>query len=967
MVTMINAVYQATVSELETVLSARVVSRSLNEGLKQVGKTPDSVDVADMETILKSHIYRQLQVAMPVEQAKEKITGILEQLSAMAGEAPSDEAGNAMLEQQQRGIDDLQEAMRPFNLYFEWSEMQKLRAQIQLIETEHEGGREASQLINSARSQLELVKQKLEDQLVAQAEELGRLEEALRAVKSVGGSKVRRLGRLVKQVQESQENRQLASAEIERARKIANDLRQSVPAPAAASEEEAPPAPAAPPVAADDAPIDDIPVADVLLTDMPPVAESEGDIDDGLFDGLLLDLDDDDEATEEALLLDTSDLTSGAVSEEQIQQLKLEEEGYELNALAQNYAELGKYMPNLLEDIEAARASLAEQVSLGGHLAELRQELESAKVNLIATLKHDLEFKQSSLADFDDDLEYQDLQQNIAIAQGVLRNDTLPPENDIRQIRDRYRLLEQQANELRAQRAEQAAQFRKRLEGQAETIADLQQTFARYEASLNAEAYGNLQQALERLERAQSEGRLESDTLSQAREAAQELENSAAEHAEGREKEQANIRALMAQVRNLPALSQLEHQQKQLLSRLAEHLQQSQVDELVASDLQASEQMLANLKEDVNTVYRHRIRDMRAKATELESRDALQQLDSAENSIQEASYPNLDIIEQELSRAATAKLGEQLNELYQLEEERRQIANISDDDEDAKLFAETLQEAHAKLEAGQLVDNIGHAWSLLEAMRQASKSKLTSFEPRLDKALADFEPISKLNTDDSINVSRILRHLDSQRASFQKVSASMQANLEEMLVKAESMMTPLKNEFEATRDIAGMLVSGNVLDDMLNLFGSPDDTANEPAEAEPQQPERTLTEVRSGNQVLNEWVDDYLEERGIRGAIVFNSQGDVLAGRTLLEPEPLFTNVRLLENDWRHLGKELDVGVPELLTIEVEENIMIIAFPSSHDCIVILLEMPSMLNLILNKLRRDIPAISDLLTGPAFA
>src|SRR5690606_10008001 len=114
----------------------------------------------------------------------------------------------------------------PFNLYFEWPEVQKLRAQIQLLEAEHEAGRESQALGEDAEVQLELVMQKLEDQLVLQARELGELREALEDVRSLGGPKVRRLETFVHQISSAQDSRHLAPAEIERARRLARDLRK---------------------------------------------------------------------------------------------------------------------------------------------------------------------------------------------------------------------------------------------------------------------------------------------------------------------------------------------------------------------------------------------------------------------------------------------------------------------------------------------------------------------------------------------------------------------------------------------------------------------------------------------------------------------------------------------------------------------------------------------------------------------
>ena len=224
---MTNDVYQTAVQELEAVLSPRVVSRSLKEGLRQHGRSPETADLATIEQILKVQIYRQLQVSMPVTAAKTAVSDIVERLRQVSGQPGSGSGSNSRgLASQAELLERLQVALRPFNLYFEWPEVQKLRAQIQLLETEHESGREAYALGQDAEAQLEMVVQKLEDQLVLQARELGELREALEQVRSLGGQKVRRLETFVNQIQGSQGERQLAPAEIERARRLARDLRK---------------------------------------------------------------------------------------------------------------------------------------------------------------------------------------------------------------------------------------------------------------------------------------------------------------------------------------------------------------------------------------------------------------------------------------------------------------------------------------------------------------------------------------------------------------------------------------------------------------------------------------------------------------------------------------------------------------------------------------------------------------------
>ena len=150
---MTNPLYQAAIQELEQVLPPRVVSRTLKEGLRERDRTPDSVEVDDFDPILKGSVYRHLQVTMPPDLAKATIGDILGRLrkiaagdadaegvdaTNVAGEpspnAPAGAADAAALARQEDELVGLRAALKPFNLYFEWPEVQKLRAQVQLLE-----------------------------------------------------------------------------------------------------------------------------------------------------------------------------------------------------------------------------------------------------------------------------------------------------------------------------------------------------------------------------------------------------------------------------------------------------------------------------------------------------------------------------------------------------------------------------------------------------------------------------------------------------------------------------------------------------------------------------------------------------------------------------------------------------------------------------------------------------------------
>ena len=77
---MTNPIYQAIVVELEALLSPRIVSRTLREGLRQLGRSAEDARYEELEKILKQKFYHQLQVTMPVTEAKQKIVEILNRL-----------------------------------------------------------------------------------------------------------------------------------------------------------------------------------------------------------------------------------------------------------------------------------------------------------------------------------------------------------------------------------------------------------------------------------------------------------------------------------------------------------------------------------------------------------------------------------------------------------------------------------------------------------------------------------------------------------------------------------------------------------------------------------------------------------------------------------------------------------------------------------------------------------------------
>ena len=900
---MVNTIYRAAMTELETILSPRVVSRSLNAGLKQVGKSPKDVEYRDMEKILKSHIYKQLQVAMKAEKAKEKISDILERLESV-GDVPS--GPPPFLEQQERNILGLQKAFKLFSLYFEWPEVQKSRALLKLIEEEHSKQKEASQLIANARLQLKLAEEKLNDQLVAQAAEIQRLEEAYEAVKNLEGTKVRRLGRIIGQVKNAQADKQLAPAELERARKLASDLRAVV------SEEEEKTQPQASETSAK------------ILKDKLESKEGAGD--------LLADLDN---------------------------------QTYELEALGKDYANLTAFKPEFAQRLEDAKQKLSRKETLEISIVDLRQSFNEAQNQLRQNLKNELSDLQKDVLGMDDELDSQQLKQNLQVTLDVLEN-TLPAEADVREIHDLHRLLKQRASKLTQVRVQEKQSLQAKLEKQGEILEQLTAIIEKYDPNIVKKEYNLLASKLESLAKAQQEGELTPELVDEARHAAEDLETAILKKSLSESKHQeAYLGSLLMQVQAVPVTKVLKKQADKVVNEFSKSLKQLESrKELKPKRMEQLEKLASDFRDNAKLNYKDQLLRFKEHVQTLDHKNSLKIVDEALEQLEDDKYPDIEGLELLLKNAFDERLAENLDELHQLEAERQQISQTQD--EEIKKLDTLLQAIRKQLEKGELAKGIDQCWLLLGSLRDRQQQTLTSFEPRLDEALKNFSTVSKLNNDTTATVSRILRHLDGQRETFSKVSAEMRGKLESALGEAESLMETLKEELEAASAVAGKLMSGNILDNVFGLEAPLSvDKATEQTTPEPL--EEQVTKVLSKNEVLDEWLNSYLKDDEVRDAVIFSPSGEMLVGYTLLEPKELFAALKKIQKDWQVLGEELTLGSNKFFTIETAKLTLIASCPKENYSTAIVLNKSSNLNSILSKIRSDLPAINDVLSGPAFA
>lgn len=940
MTVMTNPVYQATIEELEAVLSPRVVSRSVKEGLNQVGRTPDTADIDDIEKILKSQVYRQLQLTMPVTRAKEAVAEMIERLRLVsAGEGPASTSAEGGLEAQGKELSRLQEALKPFNMYFEWPEVQKLRAQIQLLEDDHSANRQAPALLRGATEQLEIVTQKREDQLVLQARDLGELTEALDEVRSVGGPKVRRLETLVNQVKAAQENRQLASGESDRAQRLARDLRVALESEAAVAEP------------ADEAVRDDE-TAGVTGGTAEAVEAPNADTEAGqqvepeLALTEPLDVD-----SEEADLLAGDPPPLDEAATERIRKIDLNAEQRDLRQLETDFSEVLAYIPALGQRFGELRSELEEGRSVAPVLASLGADMEATKLALREDLKDELEEVLASLPDLRSDVDTTELEQAVRVTLGILST-ALPSLADVEHGRRLIQVAREQDEEIRQGELADAQQ----LEEQDQLINRLESTLLQSgtdDESIRSEVE-RLRAGFDQLRLAQEQQAVVPDVVAAVRQAEEQLARSLADRATERsDRRRARLTALRARLEGLPVTQTLHDRTEAVRLELERMLQAQENTDAVAAllidegpvmpeggddgDIDALADVVDGIRTQLTDSLRNRLMNMAERAAELGNGQLIERLQRAVLGLERDEYPDIKHLQASIKQEHEAQRLEQVDDLHRLSLAAAQFAG--EDAPRAVQLRQQLVEAHEQLERGALASQLARASELLDALKAEADERLQSVPKRLDAALLELEKVAALNSDDVGTARRILSHLDSQRDALPRLSPGLQLQLEASLSSAERLLEKLQGEFEATRLVADELVSGGLLDGVLGLFrAGADENAGSHGLVEPT---GTLTSSPQAQ------LDAFLAEEGVTAAALLDTTGELVAGR--------LANVQDGVPALRAAAAAL-VGAslegPRLLTVELKYGVIMIGWLANGDCIVLEVADTSELSILTNRLRR---------------
>ncbi len=927
---MTNPVFQATIQELEAVLSPRVVSRSVKEGLNQVGRTPDTAGIDDIEKILKSQVYRQLQLTMPVTRAKEAVAEMIERLRQVsAGESSPGTSAEGGLEAQGAELERLQEALKPFNLYFEWPEVQKLRAQIQLLEADHAANRQSAALLRGATEQLQIVMQKREDQLVLQARDLAELQEALEEVRGLGGPKVRRLETLVNQVKAAQENRHIASAESDRAQRLARDLRVALEAENAAAEAGEAAGPTEPGAAA-------------TLSGGAPAQPAAAHV--PLTEPLDVD-------SEEADLLAAEPAPLPQDASERIRKIDLIAEQRQLRQLETDHAEVLAYMPALAQRFSELRHELEEGRSVAAILASLGDDMDATKAALREDLREELEEVLGSLPSLRPEVDTTELEQAVKVTLGILST-ALPSLADVEHGRRLVQVAREQDEEIRQGELAVAEQ----LEEQNQLIDRLESTLLQNgtdDEAIRSEV-DRLRAGFDQLRLAQEQQAVVPEVVAAVRQAEEQLARSLADRATERsDRRRARLTALRARLESLPSTETLHDRTEAVRLEIERLLQQQESSDAVAAlllddgpmvaadtddgDIDALAEVVDAIRTQLTASLRNRLMNMAESAAELGNGQLIERLQRAVLGLERDEYPDIKQLQASMKQEHEAQRLEQVDELHRLSLASAQFG--SEESPRAVQLRQLLVEAHEQLERGALASQLPRAAELLEALKAEADERLQSVPKRLDAALRQLEKVAALNSDDVGTARRILAHLHSQRDALPRLSPGLQLQLEASLTSAERLLEKLQGEFEATRLVADELVSGGLLDGVLGLFRTgteevaPGGSLVDGAGAVASSPQAQL--------------NAFLSEEGVTAAAILDASGELVAGR-LANVQDGVPALRAAAAAL--LGTSYDST--RLVSVEYKYGVVMVGWFGNGDCIVLEIADTSELSILTNRLRR---------------
>ncbi|GHF59296.1 hypothetical protein HNQ07_003892 [Deinococcus metalli] len=204
---------------LGDLVSPRALERILQDASEARGLSWADLDAPTLEDILKKEVFKRLQLTIPAPLAKKRVSDVLNELMKTTQERGA--AAPAV-----SSLQGVEEGARKFALYFDWPETQRLRSLLVVARQEEHQGRDVTALVQEGQDLVAQLERRLQESLVAQAQDLAEMRAAFARVQGMGSREVRRLETLIGQIDEAQSQGTLLPAEVERARNLTFSLRK---------------------------------------------------------------------------------------------------------------------------------------------------------------------------------------------------------------------------------------------------------------------------------------------------------------------------------------------------------------------------------------------------------------------------------------------------------------------------------------------------------------------------------------------------------------------------------------------------------------------------------------------------------------------------------------------------------------------------------------------------------------------
>jgi chromosome segregation protein len=860
----VNAIYEATVKILGDELPLSTLQHSLNEGLQRLGKDATNVGFRDMEKVLKGGIYRQLQVKLPAGQAKNRIQQVIDSIAKYDTGDNATESEATVLKRQDTNLTALEDALKRFNLYFEWPEVQKFRAQINVIREQHAVKRPVPELIKDAQTQLGTLERKLSDLLVRQNRDVLELKHDLDRVRSVGGPRVKRLESLVAQLETSQGKGEITPAEVERARKLASELRKMVESSVVTTptegEQAAPTsiqAPAAQVAAGQSAVKNTVLRSDAgefVVDDSPQVKEGTGEF--------LLDVEFAEDQTQ--FDLDFADLTPE--QSERVLEIDLGEEARQLEMLEAEHrgvlessADLGVLLAEL------QNKNKHDRVLLGAELIRLREIILERQAQMLEAQRARLEQIPAMLDKFESiGVDVGEARLTHSIASGMVSAKVLASD-DLATLEDLLRTFERQFEARSQVHNEEQARLSRTLEKQDSFLEEMRSAQAMFAPlgsitanflaglnlldsetkarsvredlikALNDEAQ-KLQGELERrlaAERAETERkaleerqRLEQlakasqiETERVAVEAQAEVERAETERrvqaeklAADRARESGILRGMRVAIASLPDLPDLSAQTDSLRARLVAAQQSVEAGNPLGANLETLQLALSELGHGYTRTFQERLMQYEARAQAQGASDVMQAARAARSGLEGGLYPDLTTLEAGLLAHRETRLNQQRRELAELETAAREYAVLPQ----SRTVTALTAQARAGHEAGQFL-NLTPVWDQLEQLRIAEETALTSWSNRAETIIEETKRYTRMGGETVRQLVRNVEIMHTERA-MSHISPETRLRLERSLEESEDLIAGVREEYAAANAVAAALKDTSMIDDLLGIF-----------------------------------------------------------------------------------------------------------------------------------------------------